>query len=222
MVRKLNMWMLVPITLGIIFTILPYIAYVFVIPPFYTIDSCNTDSLAGNIYLNPGDEIILWPLNKTVEGKQKICRPDINYTLTFTLQSLIASGATQRMPINVTIFAAGVAVYQTSLSDQNNYRVTESINGTLPRFPGVWRFGLERPLEHGYDIYIKIINSGDEEARISFKFSGNVAYRQSMYVNVILFVFGIIILIGSIIQILYSIHQRKIEEKLRKMVSEET
>lgn len=217
MVKGLSLSRTLPIIIGIVLLIVPYAAYVFVIPPLYTPKSGTIEQSVGTKNIVAQNETILWPLNKTVSGTKTTVRPDLNFTLKLTIKSLTTNAI-----VNMTVYAADVAIYQFSLSNQTSLNVTSlSLNETFSRFPGVWRLGLEIPFEHGYDVYVKLVNVGNVTARISYTFSGSVGYAESLIVNFAMFVFGGIILVGSVVHTLWVANQRRLEEKVREAAERE-
>jgi len=222
MARKISIGTIIAILIGIILIIASYLIYIFAVPPFYTIETTTTNPESKTLDIPPQSEVKIWLLNKTVETEEIICKPDINYSFTLKVTSL-STRTTPKIPVNVTVFVAGSQIYSASVSDENDFKFQKSFNGSLPLFPGVWRFGLEIPLEHGYEIYAKITNNSNETARVNIRVtSGEVAYRVSNNACLFIFVFGVIIMSLSIVHAAYSFYTRSLEEKVKKALEEET
>jgi len=198
--RKLFIMALV----GIFLVLLSYLSYVLITPPFYEVKSREfTGTFVKSV--DPGEEkaVLVWPTN--ISG---ILRFDIGFSINISQISSTPD------PINVTVFVGYEPIYhKENVKSLQNFTFSMDFD----RFEG-WAFGLETPLRHGPDIFIKIVNVGTKRTTVSGSYAGVGYYREGSFANFLLFLIGIIMAFGAVLHGLTRFIHMRMEKKVREKI----
>lgn len=195
---------LVLFIIGIFLILFSYLSYALIIPPFYELKSRD---FAGSFSksIDPGEKnaILIWPTNVT-----EVLKFDVSFSMNVSYIKSIPE------PINVTVYVGYEPFYHNgNIKSIENLTLSE----TFDRYSG-WTFGLETPLHHGPDIFIRIENVGTMRTSISGDYTGLGYYREGSFVNFILFFLGIMMALGSTLHSLTRFTQARLEKRIREKV----
>jgi len=213
---------IVVMAIGVALIVFMYLAYVYVIPPFYTLNSYEIKRAGRRLEVGganltthePG--LLIFP-NITlgvVRDQLVVRKADFNISLKLSIK--IAYGSPGK-EVNVTVYCDHEILLQKTVNESvsiSDIRLTK-------QFPlGLWKLGLENPQLNGYTVWLQLENPNPENVKVDVKYEGEAYYREGSLMNFLIVLIGFILVGGSILQSLYTIHRKRVEERLRKIAKE--
>lgn len=218
---KINVPLLAAITIGIVLIAAMYLTYILVMSPFYTLESfeikkTNKRLEVRGVNLTSGEPgwSTFNPTAGTVGGMQTVRRPDFNISLAISLKIGYGSPCKE---VNVTVYCDHEVLLSRTLNESSpisNWNLTKE-------FPmGMWRLGLEKPLEIGHHIWIEFENFDANEVRVDITYEGFGYYRVGTMLNFFIIMIGIVILVGSVLHTIYLTYRGHLKKKIREVALE--
>ena len=191
-----KVFIVIPIIIGVFLIGFIYVAYFFVLPPFYHLHSVKY-SRSGSFSLGPEEQKEIWilPAPKYTQYPHVCLTEDLTFDLNFSIVS--------NYPINLLVCPGGEGLCKTGTN------ISEVLSQTVPldfpRYPGDW-LSRTKPPQDGIVLYMTITNLGQEENTTSLSYSVIGYYRLGASLNFIIVITGILIIgITVLITLLHSI-----------------